>query len=247
MDTTAPCNCQLETEPKTSNQRPRYYARQLVTPEDMTLEQDYFRAKLRRHNLFLHGWGVVCGARVVASATPWKLIVKRGYILGPCGDEIWLEKDVCFDVRTKCASSDTAASPDDPECAEAQPPASNNTLRYIAIRYKEIKARLIRIPAGGCGCETTTCEVSRLVDGYEICVLDECPNPPGDAPSFDALHQGDYPDCPPAATSPWVVLAAFTVDGENKALPEETECRRQVMGCGGYWWARNGAENPNDK
>lgn len=45
-------------------ERPRYYPRQLMTPDDLNLEADYFRDKLRRHNMFLHGWGVVCGALV---------------------------------------------------------------------------------------------------------------------------------------------------------------------------------------
>ncbi|PYV22134.1 MAG: hypothetical protein DMG27_18945 [Acidobacteria bacterium] len=39
-------------------ERPRYFPRQLITPDDVTLEQDYFRNKLRRHNRLLHGWGV---------------------------------------------------------------------------------------------------------------------------------------------------------------------------------------------
>ena len=47
-------------------ERPRYYPRQLMTPDDLNLEAAYFRDRLRRHNLFLHGWGVVCGALVCA-------------------------------------------------------------------------------------------------------------------------------------------------------------------------------------
>jgi hypothetical protein len=49
-------------------ERPRYYPRQLMTPDDLNLEAEYFRDKLRRHNLFLHGWGVVCGALVCTVA-----------------------------------------------------------------------------------------------------------------------------------------------------------------------------------
>ena len=45
-------------------ERPRYFARQIITAGDMTLEQQYFRDKLRRHNYYLHGVGVVCGAMV---------------------------------------------------------------------------------------------------------------------------------------------------------------------------------------
>src|ERR671926_474960 len=102
---TAPCHCEAQTTRPSVNERPRYYSRQLITPDDMTLEQDYFRTKLRRHNRFLHGWGVVCGAEVAEANKPWKVVVKAGYILGPFGDEIYVEKDQCLDVRTACTPS----------------------------------------------------------------------------------------------------------------------------------------------
>ena len=65
-------------------ERPRYFPRQLITADDLTLEQEYFRNKLRLHNRLLHGWGVVCGAQVypVPKANgngvmePWKVMVK---------------------------------------------------------------------------------------------------------------------------------------------------------------------------
>jgi len=49
---------------------PRYYPRQLITPDDLTLEQNYFRDRMRRHNRLLHGWGVACGAIVCPATTP---------------------------------------------------------------------------------------------------------------------------------------------------------------------------------
>ncbi len=45
-------------------ERPRYFPRQLITPDELGLEAEYFRDRLRRHNIYLHGWGVVCGALV---------------------------------------------------------------------------------------------------------------------------------------------------------------------------------------
>ncbi|HTV20941.1 MAG TPA: hypothetical protein VMG12_19785 [Polyangiaceae bacterium] len=247
MNTTSTCNCETEPRAKPTNERPRYYARQLVTPEDLTLDQDYFRDRLRRHNLFLHGWGVVCGARVRNATTPaqqdgqaapWLVIVKRGYILGPYGDEIWIEKDVCFDVRTKCTTSSQTPG-DDGGCAEAQPAPEQNVQKFIAVRYKENKSRLVRVPLGGCGCETNACEYTRYADGYEICVIDECPTPPPEVmPTLNDLQSGEPPDCPPPATSPWVVLASFTVTTEgNVTITQCVQCRRQVLGFGKFWWS----------
>lgn len=233
---TAPCNCQSQTATQSVNERPRYYARQLVTPDDMTLEQEYFRTRLRRHNRYLHGWGVVCGASVVEANQPWKVIVKPGYILGPYGDEICIEKDQCVDVRKKCTSSQPQDPPDGFDCTEVQPPKPAGGTLFVAIRYAESKTRLIRVPLGGCGCEENTCEYSRLGDGYEICILAECPASHKNPPSFGATHEGRAPGCPECESEPWVVLCALTVDEAGKITLQECECRRQVISFDQFWW-----------
>src|SRR5260370_39362995 len=101
MNTKSSCCGRTPTTNTCSNtiaELPRYYPRQLITPADLTLEQDYFRDRMRRHNRLLHGWGVVCGATVcpvqivnadgTVSYAPWQVQVQPGYILGPYGDEI---------------------------------------------------------------------------------------------------------------------------------------------------------------
>src|SRR5688500_7307882 len=45
--------------------RPRYFAGQLLTEEELNAEQQYVIKKNRLHNLYLHGSGVVCGLEVV--------------------------------------------------------------------------------------------------------------------------------------------------------------------------------------
>jgi hypothetical protein len=234
MSTTTPCGCGCGSHSSTTsavNERPRYYSRQLVTPDDMTLEQEYFRSKMRRHNRFLHGWGVVCGARVVQSNQPWKVIVKSGYILGPYGDEIYIECDQCVDVRVPCVPPPTSTN----DCQEAQPAAPTTATQFVAVQYKEMQTRLIRVPLGGCGCEDNSCEYSRLCDGYQICILDHCPNP--SKPSDIGFGSGPAPDCPPCPAEPWIALASFTVDANGVVTIQECDCRRQVVGFGSAWWA----------
>ena len=65
------------TAPSTT-ERVRYFARQLLTADDLTQEQEYLRGRMRRHNLFLHGWGVVCGAEVRATTTDWTVTIDHG-------------------------------------------------------------------------------------------------------------------------------------------------------------------------
>jgi hypothetical protein len=238
---TAACNCHTQTAKASLNERPRYYARQLVTPDDMTLEQDYFRARLRRHNRYLHGWGVVCGAEVVEATKAWKVIVKAGFVLGPYGDEIFIESDQCVDVRKRCVPPE---SPDDEECLEAQPaPADVDTEdQWLAIRYLEKKTRLVKVPLGGCGCEDSSCEHTRFQDHYEICVIDHCPESHQNPPGRSSLGGGpgnssEAPDCPECQEEPWVVLSGFTVDEAGKVTLSQCDCRRQVLAFGDFWWA----------
>ena len=97
-------------------ERVRYYPRQLLTAEDMAAEQEYFRQKMRRHNCFLHGWGVVCGMEVKASpekSQPWHVRVCPGYAVAPQGDEIRLAEAVGLDLAT---GAQTTPDP----CAEAR-------------------------------------------------------------------------------------------------------------------------------
>jgi hypothetical protein len=162
------------------------------------------------------------------------VIVKTGYILSPYGDEVFIEADQCIDVRKNCTSPET---PTDNECLEGQPPARPaDATSYIAIRYVEKPTRLIRVPLGGCGCEDNTCEYSRFSDGYEICVIEDCPESHTKDPGGLAIEGGQpAPGCP-ECSEPWVVLSAFTVDETGNVVLDDCACRRQVVTFGNYWW-----------
>ncbi|MEJ2750247.1 MAG: hypothetical protein P8183_20415, partial [Anaerolineae bacterium] len=156
-------------------ERPRYFPRQLVTPNDMTLEQEYFRQKMRRHNRFLHGWGVVCGAEVCyvpleddpSQHEPWKVKVKPGYILDPCGEEIYIDQPHIIDVRSLVTgTADPSGHTKDPWCSDV--PA--NTLEgplCLAVRYITKEARPVPLQPTGCGI-SEQCENSRWLDCYEF-------------------------------------------------------------------------------
>ncbi len=62
MKTETPCAPQ--TCDTTMAERPRYFPRQIITADDLSLDQEYARNARRLHNRMLHGWGVVCGAKV---------------------------------------------------------------------------------------------------------------------------------------------------------------------------------------
>jgi hypothetical protein len=127
-------------------ERPRYFAGQVITAEDLTQEQVYFREKLRRHNRLLHGWGVICGLDV-GEAEGCSVKVSAGYAIDPTGDEIVVPEPVHVDV-----------------CAES--PAGEGGTGYLAVRYL---AEATRPVAHG------DTQYTRTRDGFELGVLKELP------------------------------------------------------------------------
>src|SRR5262245_36447921 len=82
--------------------RPLLEADERLTADPLRGEQEHRRQRLRRHLRLLHGWGVVCGLRVVPAGDPdhpWAVVVCPGYAIGPHGDEILVERAVSVDVH----------------------------------------------------------------------------------------------------------------------------------------------------
>lgn len=214
----------MTTEMKTTTERPRYFPRQVITADDLTLDQDYFREKLRRHNRMLHGWGIVCGAKVeVAKGAdgtnkPWMVKINPGYIIGPCGDEINIQLAVCCDLRIKCASAVVnEPGPCDDSVTQMPPPAGG--IVFVVVRYRQDMVRPVRVSPSGCGCGENPCENSRWRDGYELCVRDTLPAshppPPAELVPEPVLAPGVAPDCPAPPADCWVVLAKVRVEKDG--------------------------------
>lgn len=70
-------------------QRPNYFQGKLLTVKDFSMEQEYFLGKLRRHNRYLHGWGVVSGFEV--RIRKGKIYLSPGVAVDCAGNEIVLE------------------------------------------------------------------------------------------------------------------------------------------------------------
>lgn len=198
-------------------ERVRYFPRQLLGADDLATEQSYFREKLRRHNRYLHGWGVVCGCAVRPAATkekPYQVLICPGYVVTPCGDEILIGCPALFDLATCMVTSD------DP-CAYARPcPPVTNTLPirsliYLGVCYKECETRPVRVAPVGCSCDDVNCDYSRIRDAYEFTCRDSLPKPAPSAVSCDDLCAGGNFPCPPAPADNCVVLATITVRGDS--------------------------------
>ena len=136
---------------KVSLERVRFFQRQLLTADDMVTEQDYFRQKMRRHNRYLHGWGVVCGLEVTAAPTaeaPWRVRISGGYALGPYGDEIHVAEPVFFDLA-RCGPG-AQTDPCEPDRVQGPANGRGRTL-FVAIKYAECHSQPVRAMPPGCG------------------------------------------------------------------------------------------------
>ena len=88
------------------SERPRYFFGQLIGVDDLEQEQLYHREKARRHNRFLHGWGIVRGLEVRASPQGTReLTISPGYALDRRGDEIVVSRTVAVDLSGHAAGT----------------------------------------------------------------------------------------------------------------------------------------------
>lgn len=231
-------------------ERPRYFPRQLITPEELNLEVRYYRDMMRRHNRLMHGWGVVAGAEVCAvessvspDSEPYLLRVSPGYILGPYGDEIIIARERVFDVRkgTVTGCSDGMAGDDDAWCTSVAVREIPDTF-YLAVRYKEIPSRQVRVQPAACGCDDTPCEYSRICDGYEFCLREDCPEMEGAVDSPEALLEAlfhtyeDHPEGTGGTSKGWVTLAKVTMDPNGVVqVIDNCSCRRMAATFANVW------------
>ena len=156
--------------------RPRFFAGQLLTEEDLNRLDHYIVAKNKLHNRYLMGSGVVCGLEVVCNPCNNLVTVKPGYALSPCGEDIVVCKDEPVDV-CELIKRCRPRRPD--ECEPLGALAANVTcqdataLWYLGICYDEKPSRGIvplkataapccsRCSCGGsaacgCGCHAQT-------------------------------------------------------------------------------------------
>jgi hypothetical protein len=141
---------------------PKYATGATLSAEDLASEQAFVRAKMRLHNRFLHGWGVVCGLQVVCDDCEGSVRVEPGYAIDRCGNDIVLADSTRFDIakairacrdarRPKLGDCDPFTPAPDPGCGDVE------THWCVTLRFKEVESAhslsLMRQPAGhGCGC-----------------------------------------------------------------------------------------------
>jgi hypothetical protein len=219
-----PCGCATcawtSAQALAGLERTRFYPRQIVTPDDLTQDQLYFKDKLRRHNRLLHGWGLVCGLVVERCARsdndgddPCKVRVTSGYALDPYGNEIVVAARELLDLCKEDMLGMVACLPnDDPWCRPVE--TSRTGTFYLAVRYRERAVKPVHAPTG-CSCKDAGCENSRYRDEYEFALLPELPEHYATPCGRLSTPCDGVDECPPCTETGWVLLAAVTMKGSE--------------------------------
>ena len=117
--------------------RPRFFAGQLLTEQDLNRLDHYIVEKHKLHNRHLFGSGVVCGLEVTCAPCDELVNVSPGYALSPCGEDIVVCKPDSVDI---CALIARCRDVEEPDCRPyaGQDPCENIEEEWIlAIRYLE--------------------------------------------------------------------------------------------------------------
>jgi hypothetical protein len=124
--------------------RPRFFPGQLLTEDDLNRLVGYVVDKNKLHNRYLHGWGVACGLEVVCDGCePTQVVVRTGYALSPCGDDIVVCRDqavnICELISDCTPSRQTTCDP--PYDRPPRDCRGGNNKWVLAICYDERPSR----------------------------------------------------------------------------------------------------------
>jgi hypothetical protein len=217
--------------------RPRFFAGQLLTDQDLNRLEQYIVAKNQLHNRYLVGRGVVCGLDVVCSPCANTVSVSSGYAIDTCGNDII----VCSPDTVDICKLIKACTPAQVDCGPYKNAADCRDLEQewiLAIRYQEVPSRGITpltgasqcscgAGAGGCSCGAAVakaCGCGSMLPAASCCgdtMLQTTPV------STNLPRRGAPPACEPTVTCESYRYEVFL------APPAPSGLRSPVRGIGG--------------
>lgn len=203
--------------------RPRFFAGQLLTEEDLGLLEQYVVGKNRLRNRYLTGEGVVCGLEVLCPPCGGRQVrVRPGYALDCCGNDILVPCEVAVDViemirqlrlRTldgwdcgePCLEEMPKQAPEQKQGQQQEQERPKDIREYtLVLRYTESFTDPVQPYATGDACGPDQgCQPTRIQEGY--CLELRCAK--GPAPLTDIRQRfwdcvGEMPNLERPAASP---------------------------------------------
>ncbi|WHM41039.1 hypothetical protein [Streptomyces sp. BPTC-684] len=168
MRTDCECGCGGEATVTSAFVRPRFFAGQLLTEDDLGLLVDYMTAKSRLHNRSLFGPGVVCGLGVTCAPCGGGTVeVHPGHALDCAGNDIVVSCTERVDVRAMVQEQRISALGVD--CGD--PCEDDGSRRYgLFVRYRELSVEPVAPYATEEPCPSPGCVPSRIQEGFRFLV-----------------------------------------------------------------------------
>lgn len=220
--------------------RPRFFAGQLLTEQDLNRLEQYIIAKNQLHNRYLVGQGVVCGLEVKCSPCANTLTVSSGYAIDTCGSDIIVcspdTVDICALIKACTPTNQVNCAPykDNSYCQDMEQEW------ILAIRYQETPSRGITpltgssqcscggSSSGSCSCgasATKTCGCGSMLPAGSCC---------GQTMSTTSMVSNNLPrrGAPPTC-EPTVTCEAYRYEVFLAPMPTSTVAPAPVRGLAG--------------
>lgn len=163
------CGCGCGGSPATPSAfvRPRFFAGQLLTEDDLSLLVDYVSGKDRLHNRMVSGPGVVCGLEVSCDPCGGGMVtVHPGHALDCCGNDIVLSCKEKVDVQALVRELRVSSLGVD--CGD---PCDDGQRHFgLFVRYEENPVDPVAPFATEEPCPTPGCVPSRIQEGFRFVV-----------------------------------------------------------------------------
>jgi hypothetical protein len=159
--------------------RPRFFAGQLLTEDDLESLTGYITAKNRLHNRYLWGAGVVCGLQVTCDPCGGGTVsVQPGYALDCCGNDLVLACATTLEINAMIRDLRIAQLGRDcgDPCADQDRHQQSMVTRHYCLyaRYDEQATDPVAPYATEEPCGQTTCEPTRIREGISFAL--KCPD-----------------------------------------------------------------------
>ncbi|MEU1802867.1 hypothetical protein [Streptomyces sp. NPDC019937] len=168
MRTDCGCGCGGDATRTSAFVRPRFFAGQLLTEDDLSLLVEYTTAKRRLHNRSLYGPGVICGLGVTCDPCGGgTLAVHPGHALDCAGNDIVVSCTERVDVTALVRERRVQALGVD--CGEDCDDEGGR--RYgLYVRYQELPVEPVAPYATEEPCPSPGCVPSRVQEGFRFVV-----------------------------------------------------------------------------
>jgi DNA-binding beta-propeller fold protein YncE len=167
-----------------TDERLNYFTGQFLAERDFRAEQEYQIGKHRQHNRYLHGYGTVCGLKLVehpnSDCRDRFVILEPGLALDCCGREIVVKEKVYIDLVKLFAAQNI-------DLNNIKSEEQNHLL--FSLCYEECKTEFVPALYSECGCDEFGCDANRIVEGFEVKLqlLKDLPKPLHEEPDGVSL------------------------------------------------------------